>query len=130
MLKSINCFTHTNDTMAHGKARCVSVAAVLLKRISYDHIWLTRMDAIMFDNDASVCYDRNIPSLAEMMSRCAGMTWNGSPHVLIRLLLNMEYHVRTAYYGVASIAFSNMNKLLVGILMRKVPDTTREHCGH
>ena len=50
-----------------------------------------------------------------MMSRRAGLTWNGS-HVLIRLLLlNMEYHIRTAY-GVASVAFSNMNKLLLGIM--------------
>jgi hypothetical protein len=48
------------------------------------------------------------------MSRRAGMTRNGS-HVLIRLLLNMEYHVRTAY-GVASVAFLNMNKLLLGVM--------------
>jgi hypothetical protein len=65
------------------------ISAVLLKRISYDHIQQTRSDAIMFDNDASACYDRIIPSLAAaMMSRRAGMTWNGS-HVLIRLLFNM-----------------------------------------
>jgi len=59
------------------------ISAVLLKRISYDHIRQTRTDAIMFDNDASACYDRIIPSLAAMMSRHAGMTWgwNGS-HVL------------------------------------------------
>ena len=68
----------------------------------------------MFDNDASACYDRIIPSLAGMMSRRAGMTWNGS-HVLIRLLLNMEYYVRTAY-GVSSVAFSNMTKLLLGVM--------------
>jgi hypothetical protein len=35
--------------------------------------------------------------------------------LLIRLLRNMEYHVRTAY-GVASFAFSNMNKLLLGVM--------------
>jgi hypothetical protein len=70
----------------------------------------------MIDNDASTCYDRIIPSLAAMMSRRAGMTWNGSAHVLIRLLLNMlEYHIWTAH-GVASIAFSNMNKLLLGVM--------------
>jgi hypothetical protein len=68
----------------------------------------------MCDNDASACYYRIIPSLAAMMSRRAGMTRNGS-HVLIRLLLNMEYHVRTAY-GVASVAFSNMNKLLFSVM--------------
>jgi hypothetical protein len=42
------------------------------------------------------------------------MTRN-SAHVMIRLLLKMEYHVRTAY-GVASVAFSNMNKLLLGVM--------------
>jgi hypothetical protein len=92
---------------------CIS-GAVLLKRISYDHIRQTRTDAIMFDNDARACYDRIIPSLAAMMSRRTGMTWNGA-HVMIRLLLKMEYHVRTAY-GVASVAFSNMNKLLLGVM--------------
>jgi hypothetical protein len=55
------------------------------------------MDAIMFDNDAKACYDRIIPSLAAMMSHRAGMP---AAHVMIGLLLNMEYHVRTAY-GVA-----------------------------
>jgi hypothetical protein len=30
------------------------------------------------------------------MSQHAGMTWNAA-HVMIRLLLKMEYHVRTAY---------------------------------
>jgi hypothetical protein len=54
------------------------ISALLLKRISYDHIWQTRMDAIMFDNDARACYDRIIPSLAAMMSRRAGMTRNAS----------------------------------------------------
>ena len=34
---------------------------------------------------------------------------------MIRLLLKMEYHVRTAY-GVASVAFSNMNTLLLGVM--------------
>ena len=90
------------------------ISAVLLKRISYDIIRQTRTDAIMFDNDASACYDHIIPSLAAMMSRRAGMTRNGS-HVLIRLLLNMEYYVRTAY-GVSSVAFSNLTKLLLGVM--------------
>jgi hypothetical protein len=95
-----------------GKARYVHQCC--LKRISYDHIWQKRTDAIVFDNDARACYDQIIPSLAAMMSRRAGMTWNGA-HVMIRLLLKMEHHVRTAY-GVASVTFSNMNKLLLGIM--------------
>jgi hypothetical protein len=38
------------------------ISAVLLKRLSYDIARQTRMDAIMFDNDATACYDRIIPS--------------------------------------------------------------------
>jgi hypothetical protein len=49
----------------------------------------------MFDNDARACYDRIIPSLDAMMSRRAGMTSNAT-HVMIQLLLKMEYHVQTA----------------------------------
>jgi hypothetical protein len=93
------------------------ISAVLLKRISYDHTiqQTTRTDVIIFDtNDARACYDRIIPSLAAMMSRRAGMP-RPAAHVMIRLLLKMEYHVRTAY-GVASVAFSNLNKLLLGIM--------------
>jgi hypothetical protein len=101
--------SHQYGSWNKGKM-CIS-AAVLLKCISYNHIVRqTRMDAIMFDNDARAwCYDRIIPSLAAMMSRRASrMTWNAA-HVMIRLLLKMEYHVRTAYW-VASIAFSNMRQ--------------------
>jgi hypothetical protein len=94
------------------------ISAVLLKRISYDHIRQTRRtDAIMFDNDAArACYDRIIPSLAAMMSHRAGMPRPAS-HVMIRLLLKMEYQVRTAYV-VANVAFSNLNKLLLGVSMQ------------
>jgi hypothetical protein len=57
----------------------------------------TRMDAIMFDNDAHACYDRIILSLAAIISRCAGMPRDAA-HVLIWLLLTkMEYHVRMTY---------------------------------
>jgi hypothetical protein len=35
----------------------MAISAVLLKRLSYDIIRQTRMDACIFDNDASACYD-------------------------------------------------------------------------
>jgi hypothetical protein len=54
------------------------------------------MDAIMLDSDAHACYDRIIVSLAAIMSRRAGMPRDAA-HVLIRLLLKMEYHARMAY---------------------------------
>jgi hypothetical protein len=46
----------------------MAISAVLLKRISYDIIRQARMDACMFDNDASACYDRMIPSISMIQS--------------------------------------------------------------
>jgi hypothetical protein len=63
------------------------------------------MDAIMFDNDATACYDRIIPSQAAMLSRCAGMP-RAAAIAFMQVLFLMEYFVRTAY-GVASTEYSN-----------------------
>jgi hypothetical protein len=52
----------------------MSISAVLLKCISYDQIRQSRMDAIVFDNDARACYDRMIPSQSAIISRWADMT--------------------------------------------------------
>jgi hypothetical protein len=46
----------------------MSISAVLLKHISYDIISQACMDACVFNNDASACYDRIIPSLAMIKS--------------------------------------------------------------
>jgi hypothetical protein len=46
----------------------MAIDAVLLKRLSYDIIRQTRMDACVFDNDATACYDRMIPSI--VMIKC------------------------------------------------------------
>jgi hypothetical protein len=46
----------------------MAISAVLLKRLSYDIVRQARMDACMFDNDATACYDRMIPSL--VMLKC------------------------------------------------------------
>jgi hypothetical protein len=41
----------------HGSRKgMMSISAVLLKRLSYDIIRQARMDACVFDNDASACY--------------------------------------------------------------------------
>jgi hypothetical protein len=74
----------------------MAISTVLLKRLSYDIIWQTHMNACMFDNNATTCYDRVIPSIAMIKSRCAGMS-HTTMNVLLTLLLRMEYHVRTAY---------------------------------
>ena len=92
----------------------MAISAVLLKRLSYDHIRQTRMDAIMFDNDARACYDRMIAALAALMSRRAGMTREAA-YTFLGLLFRMQYYVRTAY-GVASEAYSNAIKWLLGVM--------------
>ena len=92
----------------------MAISAVLLKRLSYDIICQTRMDACMFDNDASACYDRMIPSITMIKSRRAGLP-PAAAHLLLTLLFCMEYYVRTAY-GVSSMAFSNFTDWILGCL--------------
>ena len=46
----------------------MAISMVLLKGLSYDIIWQTRMNVCMFDNDVTMCYDRIIPSMA--MIKC------------------------------------------------------------
>jgi hypothetical protein len=72
------------------------------------------MDAIVFDNDASACYDRIIPSMAAIASRRAGMP-RAAANAFLKLLLFMTYFVRTAY-GVASQGYSNLTQWLLGIM--------------
>jgi hypothetical protein len=51
------------------------------------------------------------------MNQRAGMMPPNAALMLIRLLLKMEYYVRTAAYGVASsIAFSNLKNLRLGVM--------------
>jgi hypothetical protein len=92
----------------------MAISTVLLKRLSYDIIRQTRMDACMFDNDATACYDRMIPSIAMLKSRRAGMS-QAATQVLRTLLERMQYHVRTAY-GISTEAFSNLIEWLLGVM--------------
>jgi hypothetical protein len=92
----------------------MAISAVLLKRLSYDIIRQTRMDACVVDNDAAACYDRVIPSIAMIKSRRAGVPRKAT-HVFLTLLLCIEYYVRTAY-GVSSRAYSNLVDMILGIM--------------
>jgi hypothetical protein len=57
----------------------MAISAVLLKWLSYDIIRQSQMDACMFDNDASACYDHMIPSISMIQKRRrAGMS--DQPH--------------------------------------------------
>lgn len=92
----------------------MSISAVLLKRLSYDQIRQSRMDAIMFDNDAKACYDWMIPSQSAMISQRAGMPRKAA-NTFLQILLHMEYFVCTAY-GVSSKGYSNIIKLILGVM--------------
>jgi hypothetical protein len=72
------------------------------------------MDACVVDNDAAVCYNWIIPSIAMIKSRRTGMP-RSAAKVFLLLLQRMEYHVRTAY-GVSSKAYSNFIDLLLGVM--------------
>jgi hypothetical protein len=92
----------------------MAISAVLLKRLSYDIIRQTRMDACIFDNDASACYDRMIPSIAMIKCRRAGLPPTAS-RLLLNLLQRMHYYIRTAY-GISPTAFSNLIDWVLGVM--------------
>jgi hypothetical protein len=85
----------------------MAISTVLLKQLSYDIIWQTRVDACMFDI---------IPSIAMIKNHCTGMSCTAT-NVLLALLLCIEYHVCTAY-GVSTKAYSNMIDWLLDIVMQ------------
>jgi len=74
----------------------MSLSAVLLKRASYDIIRLMRTIAVIFDNDATACYDRMIPSQCMTLSVRAGVRKEECTTKL-RVLQKMKYRVKTAY---------------------------------
>ena len=94
----------------------MAIEAVLLKRISYDIIRQSWMDACIFDNDATACYDRMIPSIVMIKCRHAGMP-KPAARVVLTVLQRMKYYVRMAY-GTSPQAFFQCYRL-----------DTRHHTG-
>ena len=92
----------------------MGISMVLLKRISYDIIRQTRIDACMFDNNATACYDRIIPSMAMLKCRRAGLP-RPAAQVVLQFLQHAQYHVRTAY-GISAEAFSNLIDYVLGLI--------------
>ena len=92
----------------------MAISAVLLKCISYDIIRQTRMDACVFNNDATACYDRMIPSIVMLKCQRAGMPPSATK-VVRTVLQRMQYYVRTAY-GISAEAFSNMVDHILGVI--------------
>jgi hypothetical protein len=92
----------------------MAIRAILLKRLSYDIIRQAQMDACMFDNDATTCYNRMIPSIVMIKCRLAGMPPSAAK-VVLTILQRMQYFVRTAY-GISPEAFSNLIDHILGVI--------------
>ena len=92
----------------------MAISMALLKRVSYDIICQTRMDACMFDNDATACYDCIIPSMAMLKCRHAG-TPRSAIKVVLNFLQRAKYHVRTTY-GISVETFSNLIDYVLGLI--------------
>jgi hypothetical protein len=95
---------YTEDNMDHERARCPSVrysSNASLTTLFDNHGWMHAC----FDNDASACYDRMIPSIVMIKCRRAGMS-KAAAQVVLTLLHQMKYHIRTAY-SISTEAFSN-----------------------
>ena len=72
------------------------------------------MNACMFDNDATACYDRIIPSMAMIKCQRAGLNRNAA-NVVLQFLQKTHYHVRTAY-GISTKTFSNFIDYILGLM--------------
>ena len=72
------------------------------------------MNACMFDNDATACYDHIIPSMAMIKCCCAGLNHNAANTVL-QFLQKTHYHVWTAY-GISIEMFSNFIDYILGLM--------------
>ena len=68
----------------------------------------------MFDNDATACYDRIIPSMAMIKCRHAGLNRNAAK-VVLQFLQKTHYHMRTAY-GISTETFSNLIDYILGLM--------------
>jgi len=97
------------------RSRQMATSCVLLKRASYDIIRLTRMTAIMFDNDATAAYDQMIPSQCMLVSVKNGVS-EEEIQAKLTILKFMKYYVKTKY-SVSVNYFCNSTLLvLLGLL--------------
>ena len=72
------------------------------------------MNACMFDNDVTACYDHIIPSMAMIKCRRAGLSHNAA-NIALQFLKKTHYHVWTAY-GISIETFSNLIDYILGLM--------------
>ena len=92
----------------------MAISMALLKYVSYDIIQQTWMDACMFNNDATACYNHIIPSMAMLKCWCTG-TPHPATNVVLKFLHCAKYHVHTTY-GISVETFSNLIDYVLGLI--------------
>lgn len=91
------------------------IRAILLKRLSYDCIRLQRSTAVILDNDMRACYDRIVPSQANIATRRVGLS-PPTASTMLTILSQTKFHVRTAY-GISTRSFQNTPNIpILGLL--------------
>jgi hypothetical protein len=90
-------------------------SALLLKTISYNYLRYTCHNAIIFDNDAKVCFDRIIPSLSLMATERLCMPQSATKSMLATIK-GMHFFIQTAHGISSSFYTSTVAALILGVL--------------
>ena len=98
-----------------GKPGCRVHSALLLKTLSYDYIRYTRLNAIIFNNDAKACFDRIIPSIGLMATERLGMPPTASA-CMLATIQGMKFFIYTAHGVSPGFFTSTLSTLILGVL--------------
>ena len=98
-----------------GRPGCRVHSALLLKTLSYDYIRYTRLNAIIFNNDAKACFDRIIPSIGIMAKEHLGMPPTVSA-CMLATIQGMKFFIRTAHGVSPGFFTSTLSTLILGVL--------------
>ena len=74
----------------------MAISCILLKHMSYDKIRLMQLVAGIFDNDATTCYDRMIPSQCMIVTARAGVN-EDAIKAKLNILSRMKYFIKMAF---------------------------------
>ena len=98
-----------------GRPGCRVHSALLSKTLSYDCIRYTRLNAIIFNNDAKACFDRIIPSIGLMATERLGMPPTASA-CMLATIQGMKFFICTAHGVSPGFFTSTLSALILGVL--------------
>ena len=98
-----------------GRPGCRVHSALLLKTLSYDYIRYTRLNAIIFKNNAKACFDRIIPSIGLMATERLGMPPTASACMLTTIHW-MKFVICTADGVCPGFFTTTLSALILGAL--------------